>query len=716
MTVISKVFGCVGQGRLYHFLYKSRLSQQQVSHRNYAAAQAVNAFRPGPDAGPDRILPATSPATVYLDGVVQLRMSEEGLAAKDPISCYSMVLNTVDRIPGKQALIDTDRSWTYEAYFLDICRVARAFIQLGLQPHRTVAIIGNNSPEWFLSAVGAVFAGGLATGVYTTNTSHSVFYQLKHSKTNIAVVEDETQLRKILPYRDQLPDLRAIVMYGGGGGDGHPDVLSWDQLLQLGGTGDETALRDRLEGQAINQPAVICYTSGTTANPKGVLLSQDNLTWTCASAVETYRIQFEEGIMVTYLPLSHIVAQLVDIWLVISGGGTIHFTDKDALKGSLLKHLVAVRPNRFVAVPRVYEKIESELGRAFNSATGVKARLLHWSRGVATAHYDSILAGGAGHPLKYAVANRLVLSKIHARLGLERCLGGLYSGAAPLSPDTLTFLKSIGIIVSEIYGMTEIPNHSANHFHLGPGGGEAFRFGSVGRTAAGTGTKLHLKDPVDGVGEVAANGRNVFMGYLEDPAKTRETFDRSSWLLTGDMASMEDGFISIKGRIKDVIITSGGKNIAPHPIEDRIKGYLPDLVSQCVVVGDRQKHLAALITVRAVIDPVTLEATDQLEAGAWEFCRDHGSTPSSVSDLAGDKDKHHGVYDAILAVVEKVNGDSTSKAAQVRKFTVLPRDFSITGGELGPTMKVKRHAVETIYRDEIEHMYANTDRTSLWDA
>jgi len=671
------------------------------------------AAREKPGVGPDRILPATSPAAVTLDGVVQLRMGE-GLAGIDPISCYTCIQRTVDNIPGNLALVSGDRKWTYEEYFNDMNTVAKGFIELGLNPHRTVAIIGNNSPEWFTSAVGAIFAGGLSSGVYTTNNSHSVLYQLKHSKTNIAVVEDHHQLEKILPFRDDLPDLKAIVMYGEKPVE--HGVISWNELMNIGASVHGRELQNRLENQAINQPAIICYTSGTTSNPKGALLSQDNLTWTCASAIEHFRIRYGEESIISYLPLSHIVAQFVDIWLTVSGGGTVHFADKDALKGTLLKTLTEVRPSKFVAVPRVYEKMHSQLEGQFAGLSRGKAKLVNWCRGVATDHHNSILSGGAGLGLKYSLAEKLLLGKIHSRLGLERCLSGMYSGAAPLNQETIEFMKSLGIVVSELYGMTEIPNHTANIFYPEEKGAR-IRIGSVGQSAPGTQTKLHLKDPQDGIGEVAANGRNVFMGYLNDSTKTRETFDRAFWMLTGDMATMDDdGFVTIKGRIKDIIITSGGKNIAPYPIEEKIKALLPDLVSNCMLVGDKQKHLALLITVKAVIDPASLEITDQLEACAWEYCRSCGHKPDGVSDLAANKDKYDGVYDAILSVVETVNKDTPSKAAKIRKFTILPKDFSVSGGELGPTMKLKRYSVEKKYADVIENMYATTDRTSLWDS
>jgi len=730
MTVVSKIVcgevrrkcsinllthrNALGSGHLGPYSVSSgwrRCLHSQASHwmdRSAVAMPACDTQRVGPDV----VLPATSPAAVNHDGVVQLRMGE-GLGSRPPVSCYTCFQTTVEKVPGNTALVSGDRSWNYEEYFKEINLVAKAFIELGLQPHRTVAILGNNSPEWFCSAVGAVFAGGITTGVYTSNTPDAVFYQLKHSKANIAVVEDDCQLQKVLAYREELPELQAIVEYGDM--PGQDGVLSWKQLLDIGRSVDDHELDSRLRGQAVNQPAVICYTSGTTAKPKGALLSQDNLTWCCASAEQTYNLQFGHEVMISYLPLAHIVAHVSDVWMIPSVGGTIHFADRDALRGTLLNTLAQVHPTRFVAVPRVFEKMHSQLESVLSSYTGPKGMLLDWARSVATNHFDSILAGGNGCGIKYKLVNQLLLSKIHAKLGLDRCLNGLYSGSAPLSADTIQFLKSVGLVVSEIYGMTENPNHTANYFHVVKKG-ERIRQGSVGRSAAGCQTRLHLEDPVDGIGEVAANGRNVFMGYLSDSTRTRETFDRGFWLLTGDLATMEDGFVTIKGRIKDVIITSGGKNIAPYPIESMIKSLLPDLVSNCIVVGDKQKHLACLLTIRAVLDPETLEITDQLEACAWEFCKMHGHEPASVSDLAARKDEYDGVYDAILSVMEKVNKASASKAAKIRKFTVLPKDFSISGGELGPTMKMKRHAIEEKYKTEIAHMYATSDRTSLWDA
>jgi len=701
MTGINKLITGLGGHILKHQLPLVNSVPQHLSTRS--------------DIGPDRLLPAASPVAVDLDGVVSLRLEEEGIGARQPVSCYTTIRSAAEKHHSKLAWVDQERKWTYEQYFNQITNTAKGLIELGLEPNKTVAVLGNNSPEWFSCAVGAVFAGGLVTGVYTTNTAEAVAYQLRHSQANIAVVDNETQLEKVLSSRHKLPDLKHIIMYGEDQSY-EDDVINWDDFLKMGTGLFEEDLKERLEGQAINQPCVICYTSGTTANPKGALLSQDNVTWTCASAAETYNFKEGEEVMISYLPVSHIVAQICDIWLIPSNGGTIHFADKDALKGSLLKSLTTVRPTRFVAVPRVFEKMHQQMESAFNEAKGPKAHLLNWATKVSLNHYNSLLAGQKGSTLQYGLAEKLLLRKIWEKLGLDRCTHGLYSGAAPLATDTMDFFKSIGLVVSEIYGMTENPNNNANVFDPSTGDISRIRQGSVGKSAPGCNTRLHLQDPVDGIGEVAANGRNVFMGYLGDATKTRETFDRGFWLLSGDMATIEDGFVTIKGRIKDVIITSGGKNIAPYPIEEKIKAELNDFVSNCVVVGDKQKHLACLITVRAVHDPLTQEATPQMDAAAWEWCNSLGCRPKSIPDLVNNRNKYEAVWDAVMEALQTINKGSSSKAAKVRRFVILPTEFSIAGGELGPTMKIKRHVVESKYNKEIEHMYTADDRTSLWDA
>ena len=401
--------------------------------------------------GPDRIIPADNLTSTALDGAVKLRLEKDGFGSRAPISCYSAIHLSVEKYPGNLAWVDHHRKWTYQQYFEEVTNSAKALIELGLEPNKSVAILGNNSPEWFSCAVGAVFAGGVVTGVYTTNTPEAVAYQLKHSQANIAVVDSHTQLHKVLQVRDKLPELKTIIQYGEE--ESYEDgVINWREFRDIAKTLGDEELNERLDNQAINQPAVICYTSGTTANPKGALLSQDNITWTSASAATCYCLVEGEEEMISYLPVSHIVAQVCDIWMIPSIGGTIHFADKDALKGSLLKTLTSVRPTRFVAVPRVFEKMHQQLETTFGEATGAKAKLLNWAMGVTKTHYDDLLSGGRGNGMQYQMAEKLLLKKIHTRLGLDRCTHGLYSGAAPLSQDTMHFFRGIGLVVCEIYG------------------------------------------------------------------------------------------------------------------------------------------------------------------------------------------------------------------------------------------------------------------------
>jgi long-chain-fatty-acid--CoA ligase ACSBG len=289
----------------------------------------------------------------------------------------------------------------------------------------------------------------VVTGVYTTNTPDAVAYQLKHSQANIAVVDSDSQLQKVLQVRHKLPELKTIIQYGETGTS--TEIVNWHDFKQLGKTQD-TQLKRRLENQAINQPALVVYTSGTTANPKGVLLSQDNLTWLSYSCQEFYNAREGEEVGISYLPVAHVVGQVIDIWMSPIIAGTIHFADKDALRGTLVKNLERIRPTRFVGVPRVYEKMQMELEKAFGQADGAKGALLNWARGLSTKHLDSLLSGGRGHPVRYGLAEKLILGKIQARLGLDNCTGGVYSGAAPLSMESIQFMKTIGLVVNEIYG------------------------------------------------------------------------------------------------------------------------------------------------------------------------------------------------------------------------------------------------------------------------
>ena len=411
-----------------------------VTVRHCSGGQSV--VRPQRDQrlGPDRVLPANSLTSTWPDGAVLIREHTDHESAKyPPKSVWTMLQvredsgdsetvcitsnpqDTLARVPDRVALgVKRDGvwvTWTYKQYVEEVQLVAKAFIKLGLKRSHAVGIIGFNAPEWHISNIAAVVAGGLGTGIYTTNSPDAVRYVAEHSRANILVLENQDQLQKVESFRDNLEHLEAVVMFRG---EPEPDsdVISWQQLLEVGRGVEDSVLQERLEQQAVNQPALLVYTSGTTGNPKGVMISQDSLTWTCRAAQEVYdwRWDMEEGI--TYLPLSHVAAQVqcfltighytvhcvtidhclqvIDIYLAAYGGATIWFADDKALQGTLINTLKEVRPTRFLGVPRVWEKIEEKMREIAKQNSGFKKAVANWAKAAAFEHHAERMAGRQG--------------------------------------------------------------------------------------------------------------------------------------------------------------------------------------------------------------------------------------------------------------------------------------------------------------------------------
>ena len=323
------------------------------------------------------------------------------------------------------------------------------------------------------------------------------------------------------------------------------------------------------------------------------MISNDNVTFTIRQFSLVLRLRMFGERLVSYLPLSHVAAQLLDIFCAINVGATVYFAQPDALKGSLTTSLKEVRPTLFFGVPRVWEKIEEALKKAISGMTGTKLKLVNWSRKLAsmkikTAYNQSSMSSSPA-TFPYKVAKRFVLRKIHSQLGLDKSRAFL-SGAAPIRADTVEFFASVGLPLCEIYGMSE--TSGPHTFGLA----KCNRISSAGLQGVHNRSKLCNQDKTDGSGELCVYGRHVFMGYMNSEAKTRETFDEDDWLHTGDIAKIEDGFLFITGRLKELIITAGGENIAPIPIEDNVKTELPNLVSNCMLIGDKRKYLTLLVT------------------------------------------------------------------------------------------------------------------------
>jgi len=385
-------------------------------------------------------------------------------------------------------------------------------------------------------------------------------------------------------------------------------VLTWSEFLALGRGADEEKLQSELDARIGNtRPghcATLIYTSGTTGNPKAVMCSHDNVTWTARGTLSyfpRYGKAVEER-LISFLPLSHVAAQIVDIHVPMSiaahspGNCVVWFARPDALKGSLTVTLQAAHPTAFLGVPRVWEKMQEKMTSIAAKSGGLKKTIAAWAKSKGFEGFKAGEVGGAGLlPSMHVLAEKLVFNKVKLALGLDKC-GLFFSAAAPISPDTINFFGSLGIELMELYGMSE---------SSGPATVCRYNYrkvGSVGIPYSGVEVKLDHVDGRDpaGEGEICLRGRNVMMGYLKDPEKTREAIDEKGYLRSGDVGRLDQhGMAYITGRIKELIITAGGENVAPVPIEDTLKRECP-AISNCMLVGDHRKFNSIVITLKTV--------------------------------------------------------------------------------------------------------------------
>ncbi|XP_023278281.1 long-chain-fatty-acid--CoA ligase ACSBG1 isoform X1 [Seriola lalandi dorsalis] len=642
------------------------------------------------------LAPTHSLWTTDARGSVRLRI-EDG-CPEEPITVHQMFKASVEKYGNMYALASkkNDR-WekiTFLEYYQFCRRAAKSFIKLGLERFHGVAILGFNSTEWFFSAVGAILAGGIMTGIYATNSPEACQYVASDSKANIIVVENQKQLDKILQVCDRLPHLKAIVQYSGQLQQKLSNLYSWEDFMDLGLDVSEKQLDDIISSQRANQCCVLIYTSGTTGKPKGVMLSHDNITWTANHASRAGDMQpadTKQESLVSYLPLSHIAAQIYDLWTGIQWGELVYFAQPDALKGSLITTLREVNPTSHMGVPRVWEKMMEKIKQGISQCGYVKKKLVTWAMSVsleANQKEDE-------KPFLLSLTDSLVLQKLRTELGLS-CCQKFFSGAAPISSETVQFFLGLNIRLFEAYGMSE---STGPHFMSGP---KVYKLPSCGKVVPGCRYKVANIDS-DGTGEICFWGRNIFMGFLNMEDKTREALDEDGWLHSGDLGKIdEEGFLYITGRIKELIITAGGENIPPVPIEEAVKKELP-IISNAMLIGDKRKFLSMLLTLKCCTNAETMEPTEELSLEAVEFCQLQRSQATKVSDISGGKDKE--VYRAIQEGIERVNSAATSNAQRIQKWTILMKDFSVSGGELGPTMKLRRPVVLEMYHKVIEGLY-----------
>lgn len=600
--------------------------------------------------------------------------SNSPLAAGDPASVPTphALLATAARIPDRPAYFvrgETDWEPTPWASLLQqVQQAARALVALGVQPHQSVCILGFNRPEWLVMDHAAMMVGATTAGIYWTSAPPEVEYVLNHSKAPLLLLEDAGQLAKLDGRRAQLPHLKDVIAMGTAR---LPQTLAWDDFLALGNGADAVSLQievdRRMAGIQLDDLGSLIYTSGTTGHPKAVMLSHGNLAWTAHGLNKIYRTH-EQSRLMSFLPFAHVAEKVGAIHAPARGGYAIYFARSI---DQLLDHMKEVHPTIYFGVPRLWEKMHAGLAEKIGAATGVKGALARWSMGVARRWHEARLDGrepGVLLGLQMGLARKLVLGKVKLALGLDQAVL-LISSAAPISPENLKFFLGLDLVVREAYGQSEVCGPSTINVE------GATRIGSVGRAIPGL--SLRIADD----GEVLVSGPGVFKGYAGDEAATAEAL-QGGWLHSGDLGRIDaDGYLYITGRKKDLIITSGGKNISPANVESDLMSQ--QLIEHAVVVGEGKHFLSALLTLKA----------DELKA----FAEREGLPLEGLN-------QHPRLLATVQAQVDEVN-TRHARVSQVRKFAIIAGNFSVDAGQLTPTLKLRRKAVIEAHRDVVATLY-----------
>jgi long-chain acyl-CoA synthetase len=555
------------------------------------------------------------------------------------------------------------------AELLDNVRaVGAALRSLGLDRGDRVGLLSENRPEWAWADYALLCTGMLTVPLYPTLPAQQIAFILRHAGCRVLFVSTAEQLEKALDARASLPELERIIVFDDVPSD-DAAVLPLRELIRLGieqGWSDE-AFRAEAKRARPGDVATLIYTSGTTGEPKGVMLTHHNVhSNVIASTRHVLRVD-EGDVALSFLPLSHVFQRMVD-YLIFANGTTIAYVPA---VDQVAQALEEVRPTIAVAVPRVYEKLYAKI----LGATGVKRQLVLWARQVALDWAEIRLGGGtppAGLGIKHAIADRLVFSKVRAKLGGR--LRFFVSGGAPLPPQIGYFFYGAGVLILEGYGLTETsPVTNVNSER-------ELRMGTVGRPVPGT--EIRIADD----GEILVRGPQIMKGYYRNEEATREVIDADGWFHTGDIGSIDaDGYLRITDRKKELLVTAGGKNVAPQPVQNAAK--LSRFVSEALLIGDRRPYTVLLV----------VPNWDSLEPWA----RHKGLSWGSREELARLPQTRDKLEREVAARME-----GFARHEMPKKVLPLVREFSLERGEITPTLKVKRRVVEEAYSAEIEAIYA----------
>jgi len=594
-------------------------------------------------------------------------MEEVTGAAMDPIALDAHLVRPlmgwVEREPDRvlAAYRDGERfvDVTASELYRRVRALAKGLIVAGLQPGGRVALMSQTRLDWLLVDYAVLTAGGVTVPIYETSSAEQVQWVVSDSEASLLVVETPAMRELYESVAPTLMACREVLVIDAGG---------LDELARRGETVSDLVLDRRIESISTNDLATIIYTSGTTGRPKGCALTHGNLRTNVWQNLEALRPMLQsDEVGLQFLPMAHSLAKIITM-VCLEWGTKVAFATDVA---HLPEEMAMVRPTMVVAVPRIFEKVFNGARQKANSEGhgvifGKAAEVaIEWSREHGL---------GGLHPIvdaEHAVFDRLVYRKVHEVFGGR--LRFAFSGGGPLGERLTHFFNGVGVQVFEGYGLTETsPTLTVNR-------AGAWKPGTVGLPVAATSIKIAPD------GEILAKGPQVFSGYWHNEAADAETFDEDGWFKTGDIGALDDeGYLRITGRKKELIVTAAGKNVAPAPLEDRLRAH--PLISQAVVVGDNRPFIAAMITI------------DEETFAGWASAQ--GRPPGTVADATHDA----ALWSAVQAAIDEANL-SVSRAESIRKFAILPHDLTVADGELTPTLKVRRSVVEKSYGSVIDELY-----------
>lgn len=561
---------------------------------------------------------------------------------------------------------------TYAAYYERVLMVSRGLVKMGVKPGDRIAILSENRAGWVIADMGILSAGAVTVPIYPTNTPEQIEYMINHSGAKIVFVSGKFQYSKLLKVRQAMPGLELVVSLERFLGDPSFPVTTFYQLSEIDSPitpEEKKEIEARIDQVKPDDMLTLIYTSGTTGVPKGVMLSHNNILTNIEYLTEKSGLSNENEVLLSFLPLSHILERTAGYYMTIRNGSLIAFADSIE---KVPENMMEIRPTVMISVPRLFEKIYHRIFENAHQMPAVKKALFHWAVDVGKKYVAATYIDKQPSSLlnvKYSIADRLIFSKVRAKFGGNMKL--FCCGGAPLDKTINEFFWVIGIPIFEGYGLTETsPALCFNNF-------EHIRFGSIGVPLKQTEFKI-AED-----GEIMVKGPQVMLGYYNDPAATAEAI-QDGWFKTGDIGNIEDGFIYITDRKKELIITAGGKNIAPQPLENELK--MITYVSSAFVYGDRKPYLTALIV-------------PNMER-MLEFAKEKHLNFFEMEDLVMNEQIQK-LFEQRLAEINS----HLPPYETIKKFVLLPHDFSIEGGELTPTLKLRRKVIYEKYKQRIEDLY-----------